>query len=103
MKSASTRNAIAHDLFVAIREHLFSDLNGEAVILSLKNGKYYGLNEVGKTIWRAINEPTSLAGIQCKVMCEYNVDEETCRQEVSSFLRKMYEEGLIEVVDERDP
>ena len=97
----STENGFTKNLFVAIKEHLYSDLNGEAVILSMKNGKYYGLNEVGRSIWNVIKDPTNLEEIQARVMREYEVDEETCRLEVSSFLQKMFCEGLIEVVDEK--
>ena len=91
------------DRFVSIKEHLYSDLNGEAVILSLKSGKYYGLNGVGKTIWNAIKEPTDLERIRARVMSEYDVDEETCRKEVLLFLQKMLGEELIEVRDGKCP
>lgn len=100
--SASTDDAITNILFVAIKEHLYSDLNGEAVILSMKSGKYYGLNEVGRRIWNAVKDPTNFEEIHAKVMREYEVDEETCHREVSSFLQKMFDEGLIEVLDEKN-
>ncbi|NOT46205.1 MAG: lasso peptide biosynthesis PqqD family chaperone [Acidobacteria bacterium] len=95
------KNLTTSSLFVAIKEHLYSDLNGEAVILSTKNGKYYGLNQVGRSIWKAIKNPTNLEEIQTRVMDEYEVDNETCNREVSSFLKTMWSEGLIEVLDEK--
>jgi hypothetical protein len=86
--------------FVAIKEHLFSNLNDEAVILSLKNGKYYGLNGVGGSIWAAIQESRTLGEIESIIMSEYEVDPETCRREVKTFLETMLAEELIETVDE---
>jgi len=56
-----------HVVFQAITEHLFSMLSQEAVILSLKNGKYYGLNPVGVSIWRASKEPVTLAEIETAI------------------------------------
>ncbi len=100
--SLFTENGITSNFFVAIREHLYSDLNGEAVILSMKTGKYYGLNEVGRSIWNAIKYPTNLEEIHARVTREYDVDEKTCHREVSSFLQKMFAEGLIEVLDEKN-
>jgi hypothetical protein len=100
---APAGTAIGKERFVAIKEHLYSDLNGEAVILSLKNGKYYGLNEVGKIIWNSIKEPTNLAQIQARVMSEYEVDENICYSEVLSFLHKMHREELIEILNEKTP
>lgn len=88
------------DRFQAIKEHLFSELNDEAVILSLKNGKYYGLNSVGVTVWKNVQEASTLAEIEAAVLNEYDVDEETCRRGVLLFLEKMVNEKLVETVDE---
>jgi len=84
----------------AISDHLFSDLAGEAVLLSLRNGKYYGVNHVGAAIWSAIQQSSSLAEIEAVLMKEYEVDEETCRSEVKSFLDTMIREELVDVLDE---
>ena len=88
--------------YLANKEHLYSDLNGEAVILSMKNGKYYGVNGVGAFIWSSIQEPIYFQDIRSAVMREYDVDEATCQLEVSSFLEKMTEEGLVEIFDEKN-
>lgn len=88
------------DLFVAISEHLCCDLSGETVILNMRNGKYYGLNEVGGVIWNAIKSPAFLSGIQAGVMQKYEIDADTCEREVLIFLRKMHHEGLVEIVHE---
>ena len=87
--------------FQAVPEHISSDLNGESVILSLKNGKYYGLNSVAATIWRALQFPSALAEIEVLVMKEYEVSADVCRQKVSSFLREMTKEGLVRILDEK--
>lgn len=86
--------------YQAIKEHLLSELNEEAVILSLKNGKYYGLNSVGFTIWTNVQEAATLSEIEAAVMNDYDVDEETCRREVSLFLEEMLREELVETLDD---
>jgi hypothetical protein len=86
--------------YQAIKEHLFSQLNDEGVILSLSNGKYYGLNSVGVSIWVSILEGATLAEIEAAVMREYDVDYETCQREVASFLEEMSKEDLIETIDD---
>ena len=87
--------------FRAIEGHLSSEMKGEAVILSLKNGKYYGVNTVGAFIWDTLQNPVTFQEIQSAVMQEYDVDNATCRQEVLSFLMKMVEEDLVEILDEK--
>ena len=87
--------------FEAIKDHLYSEIKEEGVILSLRNGKYYGVNPVGASIWQAIQSPATLPEIQAAVTREYDVDEETCRREVLTFLEKMVSEELVEVSNEK--
>lgn len=94
-------SALSGNRFVADKEHLYSELNGEAVILSMNNGKYYGINAVGAVIWAIIQNPVTFQDIQTKLMSEYDVDEATCRQEVLSFLEKMAEDDLLKVLNEK--
>ena len=91
---------IADYLFVVKKEHLYSELQSEGVILSLSNGKYYGVNEVGASIWAAIQKPLKLKEIQSAIEQEYDVDSETCQQEILAFLEAMVKEDLIEIVNE---
>lgn len=86
----------------AISEHLCCDLDGEAVILSLRNGKYYGLNEIGSAIWAMVLEPVSFKQIEISVLEQFDVDPEVCRAEISEFLSLLTEEGLVNLIDDAD-
>lgn len=100
MKAQSfDETALINYQFVANKENLFTDLNGEAVILSLQNGKYYGVNTVGAFIWGIIQNPASFEEIQASAMREYDVDEAICRQEIMTFLENMSKEGLVEILN----
>lgn len=99
----SAKNVTNRPRFAVIKEHLYSDLQGEAVILSMKNGKYYGVNGVGRSIWKSLLEPLCLDEICGLVMREYEVDDEMCRREVLLFLQRMLAEGLIEIRDGNGP
>lgn len=87
--------------YQAIKEHLCCELNGEAVLLSLKNGKYYGLNPVASRIWELIQTPLSTNEIQNAILLEYEVEREMCEQEISVFLKQMAAEELIIVTHEK--
>jgi hypothetical protein len=86
-------------LYQAVREHLCCELNGEAVILSLKNGKYYGLNSIGADIWELLQKPVRFSKITKEILSEYDVEEEECRREIENFLAQMKDEGLVEVIN----
>ena len=62
------KEALAESRYSAIKEHLYSELNGEAVILSLTTGKYYGINAVGVSIWAAVQNPTTFHHNQQKYL-----------------------------------
>jgi len=42
---------------------IFRELNGEAVILNLDNGTYFGLNSVGMRIWQLCEQHGSLRAV----------------------------------------
>lgn len=94
-------NTLAENRFVAAKDHLYTDLKDEGVILSLSNGKYYGVNSVGASIWKAIQQPATFEEIESAVMSEYDIDSETCRTEIALFLKKMQVEKLVEISDEK--
>lgn len=93
---------LTNNRFEALKDHLYSEIKGEGVILSLKNGKYYGVNPVGASIWQAIQSPKTFQEIQTAITQEYDVDQASCRQEVLTFLQQMVNEELVEVLNEKD-
>lgn len=74
-------------------------LPGEAVILSLRDGTYYGLNAVGARIWELIHEPTRIADVIERLLAEYDVDRHTCTSEVMDFLQQVLDWELVVLRD----
>ena len=83
-------------LYKAISEQLSGDLGGEAVILSLRTGQYYGLNSIGARIWELLQVPNSAPAIEETILSEFEVEPDECHDQVSSFIRLLESEGLIE-------
>src|SRR5262245_33680694 len=59
---------------VASQEQVSCDLAGEAAILNLKSGVYYGLDPVGSSIWNLVQEPRTFASLQQLLLEEYEVE-----------------------------
>ena len=76
------------------------DLSGEAVILNLNSGMYYGIDEIGAFIWSALDEPRTLEYLREIILQGYRVDKETCDRDVTAFLTDMQSAGLIEINNE---
>lgn len=86
--------------YKAVTDLLYCHLNGEAVLLSLANGRYYGMNAVAVRIWEMLQAPASIEEIEKTILLEYDVSLELCKQQVSDFLQKMTAEELIIIVHE---
>jgi Coenzyme PQQ synthesis protein D (PqqD) len=82
---------------VAAKDQVSCDLAGEAAILNIKNGVYYGLDPVGARIWNLVQEPRAVAEIQTAITNEYDVEPERCARDLLGLLEKLLAEGLIEV------
>ncbi|KAF5049244.1 Coenzyme PQQ synthesis protein D [anaerobic digester metagenome] len=73
------------------------DLGGETAMLDMKEGIYYGLNEMGAIIWEYIQKPITLQEIVDKILADYEVDEETCYVDLVELVEEMLNNGLIEI------
>ena len=73
-------------------------VGGESIILDLKSGIYYSLEEVASKIWALIERPTAIGVIRNAILSEYEVDREICARDVQAFIEALDSAGLIEVV-----
>jgi hypothetical protein len=80
-------------------DQVSSQLGEEAVILNVKTGVYYGLNEVGARIWSLIQEPVRFDAIVQTLLEEYDVEASQCEDDVRTLLQELMAAKLIEVGD----
>ena len=89
------RDLTGGSLISAIPDQVSCDLGGEAAILNLRNGTYYGLDPVGALIWNTIQTPKSIDQIVEAVMAEFEVDRERCEDDVRRLIGNLREQGLV--------
>ena len=82
------------------QNQIASELGGEAVILNLESGMYYGLNEVVASVWEFIQKPCTFASILEHLLAEYDVQPDICEHDLNTILSEMQHAHLIEVSDE---
>ena len=88
------------DTYIAAVPHqVSSDAGGETVILNLETGQYHGLESVGSRAWGLLAEGTTVARIHAVLCQEFDVDADTCRDDLMHLLRDLAERGLVEVRD----
>jgi Coenzyme PQQ synthesis protein D (PqqD) len=91
-----TSPIVDSSLVCAVKHQVSCDLGGEAVILNLESGVYYGLSEVGARIWSLIEDPCSVDQILQVLVNEYDIDAKTCESQIHALFRDLAANGLIE-------
>lgn len=76
----------------------WQDVVEDVVMLDVEKGQYFGAENTGAFIWRLFEQPATVSVACDRLMDEYDVDRETCEEEVLAFLEQLHKAGLIEVV-----
>lgn len=90
-------------IVMVTKEQVSCDLKGEAAILNLQNGVYYGLNPVGARIWTLIHTPRRVNEVRDIIVEEYDVEAARCEHDLLSLLHDLAAQGLIEVKNDTAP
>lgn len=89
-----------HSIVRRSRDHVATDMAGETVVLDMKSGMYYGMEDVGALIWNFLGEPRTLLEIREAVLEEYQIDADNCDRDIVTFLGAMETAGLVEITNE---
>ena len=77
-----------------------AEADRDLVMVSIANGLYYGVSDVAREIWEAIERPKKISDLVDDLAGAFNIDRSTCEQETLSFLEDLRSEGLLKVNDE---
>jgi hypothetical protein len=83
----------------AARDQVSADLEGEAVILNLADGVYYGLDSVGARVWELLREPRTVGSLVAAITAEFEVDADTASRDLARLLADLAARGLVEIAD----
>ena len=79
---------------------LLQDLNGEAVLLNLRNGQYYGMDENSFHMYKALTTSSSIQAAYETLSQEYEVEPGQLRSDLDKFLAHLLENGLLIYADD---
>jgi len=74
-----------------------NDIDGEAVMMNIQTGKYYGLDEIGSRIWELMEQKIQVKAIIDQLQKEYEVSEQQCKTDVLNLLTELKTNQLIEI------
>src|SRR5436305_9967129 len=79
------------------REPLFMRLDDDLLSLDPSAGLCYSLNRPGARVWELIETPTTVGAVCDRLECEYEVEQETCLEQVIELLGDLQAVGLVEI------
>jgi hypothetical protein len=85
-----------HTTVVAAGELLSTEFSEESVILNLRDGVYYGLDNVGARIWGLIQQPITVNAVRDVVVSEYDVSPDKAWEDLLQLLHALTSRGLVE-------
>ncbi|MGI9066670.1 MAG: PqqD family protein [Pyrinomonadaceae bacterium] len=80
---------------------LISGLQSESVILNLDSERYFGLDEVGTRMMTLLTTADSIQAAYETLLEEYDVEGEVLRQDLTSIIEQLVEQGLVEITSEQ--
>jgi hypothetical protein len=81
-------------------EVIFSEADQDLIMVSISTGCYYGLSDVAREIWDAIERPKKISDLVGGLTASYNINSSLCEEQTLSFLQALLDEGLLQVKDE---
>lgn len=76
-------------MFVRSQSALWTELDGQFMLMNIEDGSYYEMAGIGSVIWHMLESPRSEAEIVDAVVATYRVDRAQCADDVRAFLEKL--------------
>ncbi len=71
-------------------------LDGETIVINLKSGNYYSLNETGTLVWTYIVEKYSTESMAATLASHYGADTSTVEKAIADFIETLQKDSLIQ-------
>lgn len=78
---------------------LVNQVAGESVLLNLDGGRYFGLDEMGTDMWRALTGCATVQAAYERLLNEFDVDPATLKRDLVALLERLVEHRLFTLVE----
>jgi hypothetical protein len=80
-------------------EVITAEADQDLIMVNVATGHYYGLSDVAREIWDAIERPKRISDLVDELSASYHIDLLSCKEQTLSFLEALLDEGLLQVKD----
>ena len=78
---------------------IFRELDGEAIILNLATGIYFGLDAIGSRMWTLFVASERLDRVAQTLAAEYDADVSVLERDVVGLAAELLAKGLVQIKD----
>ena len=95
-QTADTASAIADTTVISRSPSvLTAEVDGEIVMMSIEQGRYFGLDDIGSDIWKRIEPPCSFVELIDQLVVDYAADRATIASDVQALLARMAQQDVV--------
>ena len=76
---------------------LFRELEGEAILLDLNSGEYFGLDNVATEMWLLLSRHGALEASYQELLSRYEVSPERLRDDLLAFVEELESHRLLDL------
>jgi hypothetical protein len=76
---------------------LAAEVDGEVVMMSIEEGLYFGLDDIGSDIWKRIESPCTFGELVDRLVADYDADRETIASDLRALLLRMTEHDVVKL------
>jgi coenzyme PQQ synthesis protein D (PqqD) len=70
-------------------------IGGETIVLDLPSSQYFAITGIGSRVFQLLSEDRTLDDLVTAIVTEYEVDEQTARRDVESFVDRLRQAQLL--------
>ncbi|MCW3847397.1 PqqD family peptide modification chaperone [Sphingomonas sp. LB-2] len=72
-----------------------SEVDGELVLISIQDGKYFGLDPIGSEIWRLLEQPHTPAAVCETLQSQFDGDAAEIEGDAMEFMAELASHALL--------
>jgi hypothetical protein len=77
---------------------LAAEVDQDVLFFDATRGTYFATSGVGATLWQELAEPRDLEELCAAIVDRYQVEPDTCAQDVAAFVTRLLDVGLLTTV-----
>ena len=89
-----------HTVLTRNPNQVFTEIDGDIIMLNVENSEYYNLPSTAGTIWNYLAKPTTLKELVEHLTKEYEVTFEECLSDTQLFIQELVNKGIVQLTYE---